>query len=214
VPATREMDKVELRSGEEPVLLCESPDELMFAPRTLRLRALQRVQQIKHAPISEMIEILQRLAERDQQRPEHYLNLGLAYAVVGEWEKSIQRLQTAVNLYDDPTIMEQERQIDPRAEELQRQARYHLGRMLFEHQRELGKAVEELHKAKRQDSDDACVYFYLGQAIRALVERESLVDAADALQTYLDKGAPLGHENEIREFLKSRQVGTRQGAIS
>lgn len=38
-----------------------------------------------------------------------------------------------------------------------------------------------------------------------MVERETLTKAEAALQTYLGKGAPLGHEDEVCEFLGSRK---------
>jgi hypothetical protein len=48
-------------------------------------------------------------------------------------------------------------------------------------------------------------WYELGLATEAFVERETLTEASIALQRYLDKGAPLGHRNEVMEFLKSRK---------
>jgi hypothetical protein len=47
---------------------------------------------------------------------------------------------------------------------------------------------------------------YYGQAIRSMVERETLTKAQEVLRRYLEKGAPLGHEDEVREFLGSREA--------
>jgi tetratricopeptide (TPR) repeat protein len=197
----------------EPVVLGEHLDWPLFAPRTLSAKALKRAEEIGRLPVDETIATLRRLIERDEWRAEGNLNLGLAYASIGEWDKSVQSIQTAVYLYDDPSIAEQERVLgDPCVEEHQRQARYHLGRVLFERKHELGKAVEELRKAKYQNPEDPRVNYYLGQAIRALVERESLAEAANLLQTYLDEGAPLGHEEEVQDFLRSRHQTTQSEA--
>jgi hypothetical protein len=198
----------EHRKRPEPAFLGEDLDMPLFVQSALHKSALDLTEKIEQAPFFELTEMLQRVVDRNARRPEGYLNLGLAYAAVGEWDKSIQKLRTAVNLYDDPAIMEQEKLLDPQAEELQRQARYNLGRVLCERKQELGKAVEELRKAQEQDPDDARVNYYFGQAIRAFVERETLTEASNALQRYLDKGAPLGHRDEISEFLKSRQPQT------
>lgn len=59
--------------------------------------------------------------------------------------------------------MSQERARDSLADERLQESRYHLGRVLYESKRDLGRAVNEL-----------------------------------------EKGAPLGHEDEVREFLGSR----------
>jgi putative IMPACT (imprinted ancient) family translation regulator len=53
------------------------------------------------------------------------------------------------------------------------------------------------------------VYYYLGMAIRELIEKEDSVDAANVLQAYLDKGAPLGDEGSVRQYVtavRSREV--------
>jgi tetratricopeptide (TPR) repeat protein len=196
----------EHRKRPDPTFLGEDLDMLLFIPFALHRSALDLVENIELAPFFELIEMLQRVIDHNAQRPEGYLNLGLAYAAVGEYQRSIQKLQTAVNLFDDPTIMEQEKLFDPKAEEIQRQSRFHLGRVLYERKQELGKAVDELRKAQKQDPDDTRVNYYLGQAIRALVEQETLTEASDALQKYIDKGAPLGRRKEVMDFLKSRQL--------
>ena len=89
--------------------------------------------------------------------------------------------------------------------ELLSQIRYHSGRLLYEARQDLGTAVDKLKRAAEVDRANPCIQFYLGQSLRALVERENLKDAADALQKYLEAGAPLGVEDEVRAFLRSRE---------
>ena len=48
-------------------------------------------------------------------------------------------------------------------------------------------------------------HYHLGQAIRQQIERNKFKRAEEVLRIYLMKGAPLGHEDEVREFLGSRK---------
>jgi hypothetical protein len=57
--------------------------------------------------------------------------------------------------------------------------------------------VDELHPAIKADPNNTKAYFYLGQAIRVLVEQDLMLEAEQALQTYANGGAPLGHRNEV-----------------
>lgn len=49
-----------------------------------------------------------------------------------------------------------------------------------------------------------------GQALRALAEREVMGEAEEAFLAYLEQGAPLGHEDEIKAFLSSRSAQERK----
>lgn len=91
------------------------------------------------------------------------------------------------------------------------EATFHLGRVLYLSESkksaadsDFSRAVSELEEAARLDQDNVEIYFYLGQAIRAQVERNILKRAEDVLRTYLAQGAPLGHEDEVRRFIGSR----------
>jgi cytochrome c-type biogenesis protein CcmH/NrfG len=91
------------------------------------------------------------------------------------------------------------------------EANFHLGRVLYlqesdssAEEAEFSRAVSELEEAVDLDPENVQAYYYLGQAIRAQVERNILKRAEDALRTYLVRGAPLGHEDDVREFLGSR----------
>lgn len=201
---------IETLNGEhsslEPLLLGTMKEENVFAPHTLITGVLNLARKIEWTKLYGLIESLHLIAKRDEKSPEVYLNLGLTYTAVGEWDKSIKELQTAVNLYDDSVIMEKEKQKDPDfAEEIRYQSSYHLGRILYERKQDLGTAVDELRKAQKQNPDDVRICYYLGQAIRALVEQETLMEASKVLQKYIDKGAPLGRRTEVMEFLKLRQ---------
>ncbi|MFZ1630893.1 MAG: hypothetical protein WAV70_18445, partial [Anaerolineae bacterium] len=78
---------------------------------------------------------------------------------------------------------------------------------------DLDRAVSELREAVKGGYDDAAPYYYLGLAIRTRIEREQLVEAEKAWRTYLDKGASLGHRDEVQAFLESRRtIGTGTGS--
>lgn len=98
---------------------------------------------------------------------------------------------------------------DAELRELVGEAKFHLGRVLYEGELSFDRAVSELEEAVELDPDNTPAYYYLGQAIRAQVERNTLKRAENALRRYLERGAPLGHEDEVREFLGSRRQSTR-----
>jgi hypothetical protein len=52
-----------------------------------------------------------------------------------------------------------------------------------------------------QDPDAPRVLYHLAQAIRALVEWESLVEAREHLSRYMELGALLGSTDDLRRFL-------------
>lgn len=86
-----------------------------------------------------------------------------------------------------------------------KQAHYHLGRVLYQGGLDFDQAVSELEQAVRMDPDNIAALYHLGQAIREQVERSTLKRAEDVLRTYLLRGAPLGNEDQVREFLGSRE---------
>jgi tetratricopeptide (TPR) repeat protein len=184
-------------------------DEPVFQNHTLKESVISLLREVDREPIDEAVVMLRRLvAERQQQGdpyPEGRLNLGIACAAAGDLAHGIQALERAISLYRDPSTMDREKERDPRAENHLREAHYQLGRLVFESGTDFTKAVSELDKAIERSRDDARAFYYLGLAIRQMVERETLAKAEDALKTYLAMGAPLGREHDVREFLSSRR---------
>ena len=100
-------------------------------------------------------------------------------------------------------------------EELQQiidEATYHLGKVLYEEGKDYDRAVSLLGDAVRSDPQNIHALYYYGQAIRAQVEFNTLKRAEDALRAYIQKGAPLGHEDEVRQFLGARKRATSAGS--
>jgi predicted Zn-dependent protease len=95
--------------------------------------------------------------------------------------------------------------VDQQREQKNADAHYYIGRALLESDRDFARSVSELRQAKQTDPENPAIYYYLGRAIRALVEQETLVEAENAFQNYLNAGTPLGQEEEVRQFLKSRE---------
>jgi tetratricopeptide (TPR) repeat protein len=88
------------------------------------------------------------------------------------------------------------------------EATYHLGRVLYEEGRDYNRAVSVLTDAVNLDGQNIPALYYLGQAIRAQIEQNLYKQAEEALRTYIQKGAPIGHEDDVREFLRVRQKVT------
>ena len=116
-------------------------------------------------------------------------------------------LRTARNLYEDESVWQAEQRRDPAASEWLRQAHYHYGRLQLEYGGDLNEAVAALRAALQQDGDDPRVLRTLAQAIRALVERETLMEAAGLLHPLRQctRGAPLGMTQEMAGFLNREQ---------
>jgi len=146
-------------------------------------------------PIRQAIELLEEMIGRDDgQDAGPYLDLGVAYAALGDYPRSVDALETAIQRQGEGEYPE---------------AHYHLGRVLLESGQDVDRAVSELRRATTNAPELTAAYYHLGQAIRARVRNEAkaLGEAAEALQTYLRKGAPLGRREEVAQFLQRRSEG-------
>lgn len=188
-------DAAENKESSQPYIVGNNLDEIVFS-NAVREGNLQKVfEEITQEPKKQTILILRRLIEqRNNIDPEGYLNLGVIYYVLGDYDKSIKALEKAV---------------DQQREQKNADAHYYIGRALLESARDFAGAVSELDQAKKLDPKNPAIHYYLGRAIRALVERETLVKAEKAFQYYLKAGAPLGQQEEVRQFLKSREKNIR-----
>jgi tetratricopeptide (TPR) repeat protein len=140
-----------------------------------------------------------------EPHPEGHLQRGLALEACQRYLDALAALRTARSLYQDESVWQAELRRDPAVSEWLRQAHYHYGRLQLEHGDDLNEAVAALRAAMRQDSDDPRVLRTLAQAIRALVERETLMEAAQLLIRYVNSGSPLGITQEMAEFLNQRR---------
>lgn len=186
-------------------------------------------------PLREAVELLKRLIDRRNTDPEAWLNLGIVYAALGEHDRGIDAIETALGQFEDQKAGVSVENTAPMVQQPDEtaaycEARYHLGRILCESALspyvesravpkgrastgDLDRAVSELREAVKGGYDDAAPYYYLGLAIRTRIEREQLVEAEKAWRTYLDKGASLGHRDEVQAFLESRRtIGTGTGS--
>lgn len=93
---------------------------------------------------------------------------------------------------------------DEKLQALLSDAYFQMGKVLYMSE-DYDRAVSFLGDAVQRDPQNIAAHYYLGQAIRALVENNFLKRAEAALRTYLEQGAPIGHEDEVRQFLGTRQ---------
>lgn len=194
----------------------KDPADYLFENRSQRAEVQNQILKIENAPINEAIGLMWNLIRQKEKIGDYYpegrMNVGIMHGFKGEYDDAISALERAISLYRSKTVMKSEIKKDSEAESLRSEAHYQYGRFLFESERDFNKAVSELNDAIRLDPDNVRAYYYLGLAIREMVERETLSKAEEALKTYLIKGAPLGHEDEVREFLGSRRIqGTGAG---
>jgi hypothetical protein len=89
-------------------------------------------------------------------------------------------------------------------EAILQEATYQLGRILYEEGKNYDRAVSLLAETVHDDPENVPALYYYGQAIRAQVEFNTLKRAENALRSYLEKGAPLGFEDEVQRFLAER----------
>jgi tetratricopeptide (TPR) repeat protein len=193
--------------------------ERPFRHRTRQAAVDAALLALETAPAVRAVELVQRqaarLEERNEQSPPVYLELGLAYAAAGKPQDAKRFFRTARNLYDDPAIRARELDRDPQVRVWEREACYHLGRLLYQDTDaadELTDAVASLRRAHQQAPGDARIVLHLALAIRALVERQSLVEVADLLHAYLAAGAPLGRVEEVRAALAAPGAAEGTGA--
>jgi uncharacterized caspase-like protein/TolA-binding protein len=168
---------------------------LIFLPNALYSKIRDSWIKIQEEPIQQAALILKRLIEqRNGTAPEELFNLGISHYVLKNYGRSISALQAAIE-----QVVGNNESITSYPE-----AYYWLGRVLYESKQDPAWAVSELRLATQQNPDNIAAHYYLAKSLRALVEQEILTEAERAYQTYLNAGSPLGHQEEIEEFLKSR----------
>jgi uncharacterized caspase-like protein len=183
-------------------------NEIILENVILRDTLTQQFTEIEQESIIETIWILRRLIEQKQQQkewyPEGHMNLGIAYSLIGKTKEAILELENAVSLYSDNNIMELEKEKDSNAEDYYFECHFQLGKILFESKNNLAKAVSNLEEAKNAKLVDSRLYYYLGKAYLALAEEEIKNKGMESLKLYLDNGAPLGYEEDVRRLIGSK----------
>ena len=165
-------------------------------------RALERTRRAAASEAAQLARIA--IAARDDERdpyPQGYLQLGLALAAEGRPDEALDVLRTARNLYDDPTVTSVERVRDSGFKGWRREANYHFGRLLAEYGDDLFEAVASLRTAERGAQDDARIQLHLALGLKALIERETLVEARAHARRYLELGAPFGLAEAMSDFV-------------
>lgn len=177
--------------------------EPAFVNRTQRRLLHDLIDEIELAEVDEAILLLTRTIEERSRRgerfPAGYVELGVAHGLRKRHDLAVSALSKGVAMIQE---MIEEGHTEARA--LESEARYQLGKALYERGNDYTRAVGELNMSLNLNNDNIGVCYYLGQAIRQMVELETLARAETVFQRYLEHGAPLGHEDEVRGFLQAR----------
>lgn len=175
----------------------EQDHDLVFAPRSDEL--LTKLLALRMQPVRDAAALLRAWTGRPGGIERGaYFYLGLAHFVAGEHEAAIRALRKARELGSDGGA----RIAD---------VAYYLGRAYLAPGDDLAAAVSELEAATRADPENGPAHYYLGEAIRNLVLKQTLVRAAAAFERYLECGAPHGHIDEVEAQLEAWRPRTDSG---
>ncbi len=184
-----------------PFVIGENHENRLFSVPSFTRQAYSQIERLDREEITNAVQKLNAMYDQRKLRGElsarDYLNLGLAHECVGDYKQAMEQTTKAIDLFAH--------EYPSGSSEEEYEARYHLGRMLYNTKQELGKAVEELRKAKSKFGDDAYICYYLAQSIRELVNRESenLNEVVSLFDTYIKKGAPLGNVENVQQIIGS-----------
>ncbi|TQM61934.1 caspase domain-containing protein [Humibacillus xanthopallidus] len=189
----------------------EAADEPVLQHRTAQQTAVRAIREFElrgaRGCVALAASFRDRQAARNAVDPWTELELGLAFAALGDDASAMSSLRRARNLRG-------ERQSRASDDDVWfAWACHHLGRLLYETGADLTEAVTNLRAASEVAPDEARTTYHLAHAIRTLVEQESLVNVATLLRRYLDLGAPLGRVDATRQLLDriSRTTGPQPG---
>ncbi len=179
----------------QPYFVGEHLDERIFSNPVKEDRVVACiVDSFLQTPFQETITLLNETIQgQDGVDPASHLDLGVTFAAVGDYKHSLRELDLAIEQSENQDCPE---------------GFYHRGRVHFESSDNLDQALSDLKQARLGDPDNPRVYYYLGQAILARIERENqaLKEAVEAFKTYLDRGTPLGRREEVVQFLDSHSL--------
>lgn len=161
------------------------------------LRAQAQVEElvvkVEREPIARAARLLRNLMDQcGGDDPDRLTSLAVANDLLGNHDAAIDLLRRATALC---------------GEACHPSASYHLGRILVEQRRHrsIGLAETELKRVVENDATDSAACYYLGRAIQAVIEGQTLSQIETYWQRYLNLGAPLGCVEEVRTFLLARR---------
>lgn len=206
----------------EPILSANVNDGSLFLNSSKKPSVIRKIEQDNKTTLLQIAGFLQSVISKREARgdlwPEGRLQLGIAYAELQNYENAqrvleeVRQICSSGGTYrsdvdsatqSSPTLHQS--YTSEKLYSLVIEASYHLGKVLYEEGRNYDRAVSLLTEVTEENPDNDAAYYYLGQAIRAQIEQDMYKRAEEALNTYLARGAPVGKEDEVREFLQSRQ---------
>jgi tetratricopeptide (TPR) repeat protein len=169
-----------------------------------RAKVIELVAALVAPGFDEAIALLEKVIKRRKERfeddyPEGQVNLGLFYGAVRRFEDAVNHL----TLYAEPAVTRAASSDNAQATEWLRDAWLFAGRWLtnLSAATDLLLAVNKLDRAYKLNYDDPAVGFYFSQALRNVVRLQLLPAARTNLAWYLLAGAPLGFEDDARQFV-------------
>lgn len=156
--------------------------------------------------------LLEKLIQRRSERfaddyAEGRVNLGLFYGAAGDFKRAVNYL----GLKAEPALARSAAANDPDFADWQRDSWLFMGRWLCKrgNQADSLRGVEFLERACNRDPKDFTAYFFYAEALRDVVSMDLLPTAEHCLTAYLLNGAPLGFEDDARNFIKP-VIGTEK----
>lgn len=150
---------------------------------------LSWVQPLRRAGLAQALQALEAFAElRSGGDASLLLPLAVLRHAQGQADGALAALERAVALCPD----------EPR---LRAQVHLMLGRVLLDSGRDRARAVSECHRALALDPTLSVARFWLGRAIAELIQRDTRLQAHQALTDYLSQGAPQGRRREALQLL-------------
>lgn len=157
------------------------------------------------------------------------VNLGVLYHIEGNYEKAIEELSIAEDNGDKGALyplgvallekkQKEEADIEEQTNDFNSMFSYGAARGVEIQDNEKDKTitwtriVNLLDEAYQEDPCNSPALYYLGKARLGLIETESLKSVEQNYKAYLAKGADIGYEEEVQEFINSQNPDLKREA--
>lgn|GEM_PF-5713515 len=195
-----------LRASNEPAspvyALGEVGTRRLFDCFLIREAADAELEKLEQAPLRDLLVLLEAVVESHDRSGDlcawGRLNMGVACEQLGNYPRAIRHMKKAVKHFETS----QESTHDAELSDQLNDARYLLGRTLYQARKELPLAVYLLSTAREIDPNDPGRLLYLGLAMSEMNRLETPESSRELLQRYLNLDAPLGRAEQVTAMLR------------